>query len=135
MFFQVNANNGVPVYDQIARQVVFAVADGALATGDLIPSVRELAKDLAVNPNTVARAYRELQARGIVEAIPGTGLAIRSGAKRSCRTERRGLLKDRIGQAIKEAVDAGLSFEEIDTLIAAERERLHKTYRRTEEQA
>ena len=129
MFLQVNVDNGVPVYDQIARQVMFAVADGALATGDLIPSVRELAKELAVNPNTVARAYRELQSRGVVEAVPGTGLAVRAGAKRSCRSERQGILKDRVRQAIRESLDAGLDFGEVRTLLDGELKRLEKTYR------
>lgn len=135
MFLQVNTSNGIPVYDQIARQVIFAVADGALATGDLIPSVRELAKELAVNPNTVARAYRQLQSQGIVETVRGTGLVVRSGAKRSCRTERQGLLRDRVRQAIQETLDAGLNFDETSALLETELKQLRKTYRRPGEQA
>ena len=127
MFVHVNAGNGVPVYDQIARQVKFAVADGALAPGDLIPSVRELAKELAVNPNTVARAYRALQADEIVESIPGTGLAVRAGSRRVCRTERRELLKTRLNAALRETLDAGLSHEELRKLVDGEVERLRKT--------
>ena len=61
MFLFIDAHNGLAVYEQIVRQVKFAVADGVLSAGDLAPSVRELAKDLAINPNTVARAYRQLQ--------------------------------------------------------------------------
>lgn len=126
MFFEITTHNGVPVYDQIARQVKFAVADGALAPGDLIPSVRELAKELAVNPNTVARAYRQLQAEEIVEAVPGTGLAVRAGARRVCSNDRRGLMKERIRLALAEAVTAGLEFTEIKSLVESELARLAK---------
>ena len=61
MFFAISAHNGVPIYEQIMRQVKFAVAAGLLGPGELVPSVRELARELVINPNTVARAYRELQ--------------------------------------------------------------------------
>jgi GntR family transcriptional regulator len=129
VFIQINASNGIAVYDQIARQIVFAVANGALAPGDLVPSVRELARDLAINPNTVARAYRELQHQEIVETVPGMGLAVRSGARRLCQTERRGLLRDHIGYALQEALEAGLSVEEVTAMVDAELERLRKTGR------
>lgn len=126
MFVQVNAANGVPVYDQIARQVMFAVADGALSAGDLIPSVRELAKELAVNPNTVARAYRELQGQEIVEAVPGTGMAVRAGAKTACRKERRDLMRRRVHDVLREALGAGLPVDEVQTLFESELKKLAK---------
>ena len=124
MFVQVNASNGVPVYDQIARQVAFAVADGVLATGDLVPSVRELAKEIAVNPNTVARAYRELQTQGVVEPSPGIGLVVCSGARRACQTQRRSLLRDRVRVVLRETLNAGLSPDEARTLVQGELDRL-----------
>ncbi|MEX0937828.1 MAG: GntR family transcriptional regulator [Pirellulales bacterium] len=130
MFIQVNAVNGVPVYDQIARQVMFSVAAGAIATGDLIPSVRELAKELAVNPNTVARAYRELQAQEIVETVPGIGLVVRSGARRACQVQRRSLLRDLVRATLRETLDAGLSIDEVRTLVDGELQRLNQHYRR-----
>ena len=65
MLYHIDPSNGLAIYEQIARQVKFAVAQGALRTGDLVPSVRELAQTLAVNPNTVARAYRDLQSDGV----------------------------------------------------------------------
>lgn len=128
MFVRINASNGVPVYDQIARQVKYAVADGVLAAGDLIPSVRELAKELAVNPNTVARAYRELQGQEVVEAVPGTGLAVRTGAKRACTTERRNLLQQRVRSVLEETQQAGLEWEAIQKLVEAELQRLNKQH-------
>ena len=62
MFFTIDPSNGLAIYEQIVRQVTFAVANETLKPGDLVPSVRELARELAINPNTVARAYRDLQA-------------------------------------------------------------------------
>jgi len=134
VFIQVNAANGVPVYDQIARQVMFAVADGAVASGDLIPSVRELARELAVNPNTVARAYRELQMKEIVETSPGIGLVVRSGARRACQTQRRSLLRERVQATLCETLDAGLSIDEIRTLVDGELQRLSQHHRRAGDQ-
>ena len=83
MFIQVDAHNGLAVYDQIVRQVTFAVADGAVRAGELVPSVREL----AINPNTVARAYRQLQGDGVLEAVRRTGLAVASTARQRCQAE------------------------------------------------
>jgi GntR family transcriptional regulator len=82
MLLHVDAGNGLAVYDQIVRQVKFAVADGVLRSGELVPSVRELARDLAINPNTVARAYRELQNDGVLETVRGTGLSVSPAARR-----------------------------------------------------
>lgn len=133
MFVQINTNNGVPVYDQIARQVKFAVADGALAPGELIPSVRELARELAINPNTVARAYRELQREDIIESVPGTGLGVRSGARRVCQVQRRELIREQVNQTMQAALDAGFALEEVKTIVDNELKRLRKTIRRTGE--
>ena len=74
--FTLDAANGVPFYKQIILQVEMAIADGRLTTGDQLPTVRSLAVDLQVNPNTVARAYSELEIRGIVNTQQGTGTFI-----------------------------------------------------------
>jgi GntR family transcriptional regulator len=68
--------SGVPIYRQIMDQVVGAIATGALAVGDQLPTVRQLAVDLAINPNTVIRAYRELELQGTLETQQGTGTFI-----------------------------------------------------------
>ena len=78
MFFKINQTNGVPVYEQISRQIAFAIASEGIAVGELVPSVRNLSRDLAVNPNTVARAYRQLQDEGILETVRGEGLLVTS---------------------------------------------------------
>lgn len=120
MFIRVDSQNGLAVYDQIVRQVKFAVADGAVRTGELVPSVRELARELAINPNTVARAYRQLQDDGVLEPVRGTGLTVSSSARRRCQSERVKLLGTRLRQVLAEAVQSGLSGSEIDKLLRAE---------------
>jgi GntR family transcriptional regulator len=120
MFLHIDAHNGLAVYDQIVRQVKFAVADGTLSAGEMVPSVRELAKELAVNPNTVARAYRQLQDEGVLATVRGTGLAVESGAKRGCQADRKRLIRERLNDVLAEAHSSGLTEEEIQELFAAE---------------
>ena len=67
MFFQIDFGNGLAIYDQVVRQVKFAVAGEVLKEGELVPSVRELARELTINPNTVSRAYRQLQDDGVLD--------------------------------------------------------------------
>lgn len=120
MFLHVETDNGLAVYDQIVRQVKFAVADGALTPGELVPSVRELAKELAINPNTVARAYRQLQDDGVLVTVRGTGLAVESGARRTCQAERKRLIRARLHDVLVEAHHSGLDAEQIQELFRAE---------------
>jgi GntR family transcriptional regulator len=120
MFLQIDAHNGLAVYDQIVRQIKFAVADGVLAAGELIPSVREMARELAINPNTVARAYRQLQDDGVLEAVRGTGLAVAGSARRQCQHERTKLIRSRLRTVLEEAVSSGLEPQEIEQLVRAE---------------
>jgi GntR family transcriptional regulator len=117
MLFRLDPANGLALYEQIVRQLKFAVASGALAPGQMIPSVRELAQRLAVNPNTVARAYRDLQADGILEALRGEGLRVAARAAKKCRDDRRALLAERLGTVLRECQQSGLSTAEIRTLI------------------
>jgi GntR family transcriptional regulator len=123
MFFSIDPHNGLAVYDQIVRQVKFAVAEGAVRAGELVPSVRELARDLAINPNTVARAYRQLQDDGVLEPVRGTGLAVASGARRPCQGERTRLIRQRLAAVLAEARQSGLSTEEIASLVRGELEK------------
>src|SRR6202035_1866238 len=81
--FRLDLHSGVPVYRQIIDQVLGGMASGKLAVGDQIPTVRQVAVDLAINPNTVVRAYREMEIRGVLETQQGTGTFIaRQKAKR-----------------------------------------------------
>ncbi len=120
MLLHVDVRNGLAVYDQIVRQVKFAVADGALAMGDMVPSVRELARELAINPNTVARAYRQLQDDGVLDAVRGTGLSVTAAARRQCQAERTKLIRARLRLVLEEAQRSGLDTGQIEALIGAE---------------
>ena len=117
MFFNVNTANGVPVYEQISRQIVFAIASGGIDSGQLVPSVRNLSRELAVNPNTVARAYRQLQDQGVLESVRGEGLAVMKGAAAKCRSSRKKIMSDRILSVLLEARQSQLSEEEIQSMI------------------
>ena len=120
MLMHLDADNGLAVYDQIVRQMKFAVADGALRSGEMVPSVRELARQLAINPNTVARAYRQLQDDGVLESVRGLGLSISSTARRQCQAERTRLIRARLRLVLEEALHSGLDASEIEQMTQAE---------------
>ncbi len=124
MFMHVDPSNGIAIYDQIVRQVKFAVASEALKPGNLVPSVREMARDLTVNPNTVARAYRELQADNVLQPLRGTGLEVTAAAYKKCRDDRTALIKSRLRSVLEEARQSGLSADEVRTLTESELSRL-----------
>lgn len=124
MFMHVDPSNGIAIYDQIVRQVKFAVASEALKPGNLVPSVREMARDLTVNPNTVARAYRELQADNVLQPLRGTGLEVTTGAFKKCRDDRAALIRSRLRSVLEEARQSGLSAEDVRALTEAELSRL-----------
>ncbi len=117
MFFEIDPSNGVPVYEQVSRQIIFAVASGGLVVGEMIPSVREMARTLAINPNTVARAYRQLQGDSILEPVRGSGLAVAKGAPGKCKTARSRLIGQRIGSVICEARQSQLTDVEIRKMV------------------
>ena len=109
-----------PIYGQIADRVKFAVAAGVLRPGELVPSVRELSKQLVVNPNTVARAYRELQNEGLLETVRGTGLQVAEGAVERCRQAQSEFVRERIRGAFDEARRTELSLAEIESILHEE---------------
>jgi GntR family transcriptional regulator len=120
ILLDLNAADSRPIYGQIADRVKFAVAAGVLRPGDLVPSVRELSKQLVVNPNTVARAYRELQNEGLLEPVRGTGLQVAEGAAERCRQARTEFVRDRIRTAIEEARQTKLDPAEIEAILHEE---------------
>src|SRR3954447_7055324 len=120
MLIQLNTSDGRPIYSQIADQVKSAIAAGVGRPGDLVPSVRELSKRLVINPNTVARAYRELQGQGLLEAVRGTGLQVGAAAPERCGEERRAIVRQRLRGAIEEARRSDLAVEEIEAILREE---------------
>jgi GntR family transcriptional regulator len=117
MFLNIDPANGIAIYDQVVRQVKFAVAQGAVKPGNLIPSVREMARELAINPNTVARAYQQLQADGVLEQVRGTGMEVAANAVKQCKGERQKMIQDRIRQALAEAKQSGLEGDELRQIV------------------
>ena len=120
MFFYIDPRNGIAIYDQVARQVIFAVASGTLQVRDRVPSVRELSRSLAVNPNTISRAYRELQAAGVLETVRGTGLEVTANAPETCRNQRLKMIRERVHSVVEEAVRSGLPVKEVRDLLRSE---------------
>jgi len=120
MFFTIDPDNGLAIYDQIMRQVKFAVASGALQPGQRVPSLQELSVTLALNPNTVARAYRELQSQGILEMVRGIGLEISSKAVKRCQQDREALIRERLRSVLAEAQQSQLNEQELRTMFDEE---------------
>lgn len=116
MQFKIDPDNGSPIYEQIARQIKYAIAEGTLIPGQLVPSVRELAKSAAINPNTVQRAYLDLQNDEVIEPLRGRGMVVCTGAKRRCVTDRQSQLKDRLDGLVREAIHSGLDIEQLERM-------------------
>ena len=105
--------SGVPVYRQIIDQVRTGMASGSLLAGDQLPTVRQLAVDLAINPNTVARAYRELELGGLLETHQGTGCFISAQKIKRPDAERERQLAQIVGDCISRAGAMGFTVEDL----------------------
>ncbi len=116
MRLNVDPQSATPIYAQICRQVKWAISAGMLADGDMLPSVRQLAQDLRVNPNTVVKAYGELDSDGIITSVHGKGTFVACGAE-----ERLPAGSDQVTQSLRTAVtmaqDAGMSAEQVRQLL------------------
>jgi len=121
MIFRTNPALGVPIYLQLMEQVRHAVETGALRPGDQLPGIRPLAEQLVINPNTVAKAYRELEHEGVVELRHGAGAFVTSaaaGTKKTADALREG--QALVAGLVKQLHRQGLSDEEIRRLVEAE---------------
>ncbi len=127
--FRLDPGSGVPLYRQIMDQVLLAIADGRLKAGMQLPTVRQLAVDLSINLNTVARAYREMEIRGIVQTQQGTGTFVATRKADNKRpAERRKVLGQLVDRYIAIALSKGFAVEE---LIEAMSHRIDSKTRRT----
>jgi GntR family transcriptional regulator len=111
--FRLDTRSGVPVYRQIIDQVLFATASGSLQAGDQLPTVRQLAVDLSINPNTVVRAYRELEIRGVLETQQGTGTFISAKKVRQDEAQRQRRLTQLVSEFVANASAQGFTVDEI----------------------
>jgi GntR family transcriptional regulator len=120
MFFHIQPDSSVPIYEQIVDQVTFAIASGIVRPGDALPSVRDLGHHLVVNPNTVLRAYQELERLGVGTSRRGRPMGVSEEAPVLCRARRLETVRERIRSALREAASSGLTPEEIRTLVDEE---------------
>src|SRR5271155_5798679 len=111
--FRLDADSGVPVYRQIIDQVQGGLASGALSSGDQLPTVRQVAVDLAINPNTVLRAYRELEIRGVLDTQQGTGTFISDRKIEPDKRERERLLEQLVGEFVARAGAGGFTVQQL----------------------
>lgn len=111
--FRLDGESGVPIYRQIIDRVMGGIASGTLAEGDQLPTVRQVSVDLAVNPNTVVRAYRELEIRGVLETQQGTGTFIAQQASARDNSERRRQLAQLVSEFAARAGSAGFTLREV----------------------
>jgi GntR family transcriptional regulator len=111
--FHLDLHSGVPVYRQIIDQVRGAIASGALTAGSQLPTVRQLAVDLAINPNTVVRAYRELELGGLLDTQQGTGTFVSVQKIQRADAERERQLSQIVADAVSRAGAAGFTIEDL----------------------
>jgi GntR family transcriptional regulator len=111
--FQLDLHSGMPVYRQIIDQVRGGIASGLLTAGDQLPTVRQLAVDLAINPNTVVRAYRELEFGGLIETHQGTGTFISAQKMKRADAERERQLAQIVADCVSRAGAAGFTVDEL----------------------
>ncbi|HEX8145654.1 MAG TPA: GntR family transcriptional regulator [Pyrinomonadaceae bacterium] len=113
MFINIDPSSGLPIYLQIAQQIKTAVAMGRLQPEEPLPSVRQLAVELAVNPNTVARAYLDLEIEGVIYKRQGAGTFVSGQGVEMSRGERLRVLNELLEKALVEGVNLGLSEREL----------------------
>jgi len=116
MYIPLDHKSGVPLYIQMKDQMRLAVATGTLRPGDQLPTVRELAPQLRVNPNTVARVYRELQAEGLLSTRQGSGTYVAEGAAAVSLQEGRRMVHRRLREAVGLGLSVGLDAAELSAL-------------------
>lgn len=117
MLASIDIHSSVAVYVQIENHVQFAIASGRLGSGDQLPSVRELSERLVVNPNTVAKAYRDLEVMGLLYTRRGMGVFVNKGVENKCREECRKRIIGRIHEVVAEAKAAGMTNREVNDLV------------------
>src|SRR5216117_3176339 len=120
MLLRPNPSSGVPIYLQLMEQVKHAIETGALRPGEQLPGIRPLAEELVINPNTVAKAYRELEHEGIVELRHGAGAFVASTAGTRKQTDKLRAAQGIVAEAVGQLRRRGVTEDEIRRLFQAE---------------
>lgn len=123
---EIDSRSQAPIYEQIIRQIKELIARGGLVQGEKLPSVRELSSMILVNPNTVSRAYQELEREGVIETLRGKGTFVSSLPKPRLEEERLKTMKENVRNIVVEATHLGVSAEEIKKWIEEEMEALRR---------
>jgi GntR family transcriptional regulator len=120
MLLKPNPSSGVPIYLQLMEQVKHAIETGALRPGEQLPSIRPLAEELVVNPNTIAKAYRELEHEGVIELRQGAGAFVSDKAPTKKDADKLRAAQVTVAGAIEKLRSRGVTDEEIRRLVEAE---------------
>jgi GntR family transcriptional regulator len=113
MTVEIDSKSGVPFYRQIVEQIKFGIAQGRLEPGDRLPTVRQLAVDLSINPNTVTRAYRELEFEGVIESHQGSGTFVGTRRPEVDAIERQRMLDQILTELLARATTYGFSLDDV----------------------
>ena len=124
IFLEVDPRSGVPIYLQLVEGVRHAIGAGALREGERLPTVRALAGELTIAPNTVVKAYNELQREGWIESRPGVGTVVAQGVGSTVRERKVQDLYGHLGALVRDAVGLGVTEDELWERFEAEFERL-----------
>jgi GntR family transcriptional regulator len=117
MQLHISPHDGIPIYLQIINQVKYLIAAGRLAPGEALPPVRKLALQLLINPNTVARAYRELESAGVLQARQGSGVYVTGGGSPLARREQSRILAERVDALLAEASHLAVDVDEVIQIV------------------
>jgi GntR family transcriptional regulator len=117
VFIEIDPSLPQPIFDQVATQIKFAIAAGTVRAEEMIPSVRDLARQLTINPNTVVRAYRVLQDEEILITRRGMGLVVTEHAQTKCQKQRKEFFKRRFAAFLDEAARSRITQEELNEIM------------------
>ncbi len=117
MQIHISTKDGIPIYKQIIKQIQYMIASGRLRPGEKLPPVRKLAETLLINPNTVARAYRDLEALGLVQTRQGSGVCISEGPSPLAQEQKMKILTERADILLTEAQQMAIDLEKIIVLL------------------
>ncbi len=120
IWLDVNPRSGVPIYVQIVQQIKHAIEVSALQPGEQLPTVRQLAGELTIAPNTIVKAYNELQALGLVDSRAGVGTVVAASLNGNVRGQQLDALSQRLRAVVRDAASLGVSRNELTALLQAE---------------
>lgn len=129
VWIDVDSRSGVPIYVQIVEQVRHAIEVGGFGPGERLPTVRRLAGDLAIAPNTIVKAYNELQGAGLVESRPGVGTVVAEGVEEVARERQVAEIFHRLRKLVRDAAALGVSEDDLWTSLDSEYERIPRDER------